>query len=150
MTLKCYDLLKDDNGYPMLLMNNCKEYSITDYNDVVNFIIDHYNLRNLMEEYVCLIALDNGLHIKGIFELSHGGFDSAICGIKEVFCRLLLVGATGFILVHNHVSGNSSPSKYDIQISKKFAKASELMEFKYYDFIIIGDEVTSFKDKDLL
>lgn len=65
---------------------------------------------------------------------------------REVFLRLLLCGASGMILVHNHPSGAVEASKEDFGVFRKFVKASELMGIEFHDFIIIGKEYCSFKE----
>lgn len=150
MIINCYDLLKDEKGFPMLLLTDSESVKVTCSSSVIDFVTNHYKLRSRMDEYVILIALNAALAVKGVFEVSHGGFQEAHCGTKEVFSRLLLVGATGFILVHNHVSGSTVASTADLEVFEKFKKVSKLMEIRLFDFIIVGDDVNSFADRGLV
>ena len=70
---------------------------------------------------------------------------SLLCS-REVFLRLLLCGASGMILVHNHPSGSVAASKDDFSVFKKLVMASEMMGIQFLDFIIIGKGYCSFKE----
>lgn len=150
MIINCYDLLKDDDGFPYLLLRKTESSRITKASEAVEFAIDHYNLRSQFEEYVILLALDSSMRVKGIFEISHGGFQQAFCGLKETFSRLLLVGASCFIVMHNHPSGRSKESDDDFRMFKRLEEASKMMDIKLLDFIIVGDDINSFADRGLL
>lgn len=71
--------------------------------------------------------------------LSIGGIDLALISAKDVFKGVLLTNSTGFILVHNHPSGDPTPSQQDQEIIKKLVKQAEIMEIDFIDFIIVGD-----------
>jgi len=62
-----------------------------------------------------------------------------------------MVGASKFILVHNHPGGNCKPSENDKRLTDKIKKGSEILDLELLDHIIIGGySYCSFKDKDLL
>jgi len=82
----------------------------------------------------------NARQIPNCFEvLSIGGVDLALVSAKDVFKGVLLTNSTGFILVHNHPSGDPSPSEQDQSIIKKLEKQAKIMEIDFIDFLIIGD-----------
>lgn len=54
--------------------------------------------------------------------------------------RLLLSGATQFAVVHNHPSGDPTPSNADLQVTRKLYEASKLMDIEFTDHIILGDD----------
>lgn len=91
------------------------------------------------EEHGYLIAMDVKNKPVGVFEISHGAASFSVLQTREVFIRLLLCGASGFILAHNHPSGDPSPSEEDIEVTKKFTEAGKLMAVPLIDHIIIGD-----------
>ena len=60
-------------------------------------------------------------------------------GTREIFVRNFLLGASSFVLVHNHPSGDSTPSDTDISSTNKIKSASLIMGIKLLDHIIFGD-----------
>jgi len=72
--------------------------------------------------------------------------------IRILFKRLLVAGASSFIIVHNHPSGNRKPSPNDVKTTKKIKECSELLDLKLLDHIIItGDDwYSSFGKEGLL
>ena len=91
------------------------------------------------DEFVWLLCLNSRLELVGIFELSRGDNGTAIVSIPGIFERLLLAGGRGFILVHNHPSGDVSPSKNDEETTEQLIKASDIMGIRFYDSIIVTD-----------
>ena len=70
---------------------------------------------------------------------------------REVIKRALDLGATAIILVHNHPSGDLTPSKADIDITKQIIKAGELMGVGVHDHLIIAEKGHfSFKSHHLM
>jgi DNA repair protein RadC len=71
--------------------------------------------------------------------------------VRILLRKALETGAVGLILAHNHPSGNLSPSRADVEITKKVKKASETMDIRVLDHIILsGGEYYSFADEQLL
>lgn len=62
-----------------------------------------------------------------------------MCGVREIFVRLLLSGAAQFVMIHNHPSGDDSPSGMDCQATQRLIEAGKLMGIPMVDSIIIGD-----------
>ena len=68
----------------------------------------------------------------------YGTYNSSLVGIREIMIRALLCGASNIIIIHNHPSGVSEPSKEDKAITEKLEKAAELIGIHFCDHIIIG------------
>ena len=80
-----------------------------------------------------------------------GGINGCTVDIRILFRRLLSVGATAFIIVHNHPGGDSLPSQEDKRLTEKVKKAATILDLNFLDHIIISDDgYTSFKDLFLL
>ena len=108
-------------------------------------------LEKKAEERVYVLALDAKCHPLGISEISHGTATLSLAGKKELFTRLLLMGATGFVLVHNHPSGCPEPSKEDNSLTGAVKDMAKLMEMTMHDHIIIGKRTYfSFRQNDSL
>jgi DNA repair protein RadC len=67
-----------------------------------------------------------------------------------VFKRAIQESAYGIILVHNHPSGDPSPSENDIEVTEKLIEVGELLGVKVIDHVIVGrEELWSWRNKDL-
>lgn len=72
--------------------------------------------------------------------MSEGSIDQAAVHVREVIRRALDLGSAAIILVHNHPSGDPSPSRADIQLTKEIAEAGRKLGIAVHDHIIIGAE----------
>ena len=71
--------------------------------------------------------------------------------IRSIFSRAILCNANSIIVAHNHPSGIVKPSHEDISITRRIKEASEILDIKLIDHIIIGeDSYYSFKNEGLL
>lgn len=106
--------------------------------DAVRVMRDIFWLHERADEYVYLACLD----IKGrpivFFEVSHGNCTKAMAGPREILVRALLCGASGIILVHNHPSGDPSPSGEDGQETEQIRSAAALVGIDFVDHVIIA------------
>ncbi len=83
--------------------------------------------------------------------MGDGGLDQAGIDPRTVIRRGLDLGAAGLILVHNHPSGSTEPSRADIQITNRIAEAGRLLGITVHDHVIVGRlGHTSFKAKGLI
>lgn len=117
--------------------------------DVVDeLIIDMKYLKR--EEFRCVL-LDNNNNIISIETISVGSLTSSIVHPREVFNRAIKKSAVSIILVHNHPSGNLTPSKDDIGITERLNKAGKILGIRILDHIIIGNtEYYSFREKNIV
>lgn len=81
-------------------------------------------------------------------KLSEGGISTTTMDPKVIFCEALTSGCSGFILAHNHPSGNIKPSSADIINTKKIIKGGIFLDIQLLDHIIIaGNTYTSLADE---
>lgn len=103
------------------------------------------------DEVFYVLTLNTKNTITGIFEVSRGTLNASIVHPRDVFKRALLANANSIFLVHNHPSGDTTPSNEDINITNKLSDIGNLMGIKVLDHVIIGDgEYLSFKEKNLI
>lgn len=76
---------------------------------IVQMFNDVFDLSSMAEEYVYLAAFSAAYKVLGIFEVSHGTVRTTTANPREIFIRLLLSGASCFIICHNHPSGDCKP-----------------------------------------
>lgn len=102
------------------------------------------------EEHMYMLCLNSKLKLNGVFEISHGNVNSSIVGAREVFQKALLGNAVSIILIHNHPSGDCTPSRQDIEVTKRLVEAGKIVGIDVLDHIIIGQSYTSLKEKGYL
>lgn len=102
------------------------------------FARDFLKLHEQTEEYLYMICMNVKLDMTSVFELSHGNVNSSIVSVREMFQKALLANAVSIIVIHNHPSGDPSPSREDIQVTERMVKAGELLGVQVLDHIIIG------------
>lgn len=100
------------------------------------------------EEYLYLVCMNVKNRITGVFEISHGNVNSSIFGVREILQKALLANAVNIIVMHNHPSGDPSPSREDIKVTERLREAGKLVGIDLLDHIIVGDgKFTSLKEK---
>ncbi len=67
-----------------------------------------------------------------------GSVDEAAVHVREVIARAIALGATALILVHNHPSGDPTPSKQDIRLTREIVDAGRHMKITVHDHVIVG------------
>ena len=107
---------------------------------VVKMMCDVFQIHLRAEEYVYLLSLDIKCRVLGIFEVGHGTVNACLLHTREIMIRNVLCGASAFIVIHNHPSGELSISRDDVSTTKKLYEAGELMGIHLLDHIIIGRE----------
>jgi len=108
-------------------------------------------MRYYDREHFCVLYLDRkgGLVIKE--DVSVGGLSSSIVHPREVFKTAVKCSAASIILVHNHPSGDPTPSREDIEITRRLIEAGSIMGIEVLDHLIIGqNKYCSLKEKGLL
>lgn len=131
--------------------NYTREKQIKEPQDIYNLMCDIYNLQNKAEEYLYLIVMNSKAKPISIFEISHGNVNSSIIDVRGIMLKTLFSNGVSIALVHNHPSGDTEPSKCDINCTKKIKEACKLMEINLLDHIIIGrNNWTSLKEMELM
>lgn len=98
-----------------------------------------YDLRDKKKEHLVCLYLNarNSLLKKEI--ISVGLLDKALIHPREIFYPATELNSASLILIHNHPSGDSSPSEKDNQIVEKIVQAGEIMGIPIIDFIIVSE-----------
>ena len=105
----------------------------------------------LPHEEFWIVFLNNSNAVLQAGQLSKGGITGTLVDVRLVLKQALELGAVGLILAHNHPSGTLKPSEADKQITKKLKVASEALDIKVLDHIIITQkEYFSFADENIL
>lgn len=106
-------------------------------------------LKDYSKEHFYIISLNSRNAI--ISEISIGTLNASLVHPREVFAEAIRQRANSIILVHNHPSGDPTPSKDDIKITKKLKEAGKILGIEVLDHIIITrNSYLSFKNKNLI
>lgn len=108
--------------------------------DVFLFCRDVLKTADLAAEELLVLSLDNKKSLTSVFVAAKGSSTQAHADMKEIFKAVLLSNADGFILVHNHPSGNSTPSAEDIALTRRVKEAAVILGLSLVDHVILGDE----------
>lgn len=112
--------------------------SLTHPEEIAKFMNEVFHLDKRTEEYLYMISFSTKMKINGVFEISHGTVNMSLCSPREIYMRALLTGAAYVILIHNHPSGDPTPSKEDLEVCKRMKKAGQIIGVPLCDNIIIG------------
>ena len=115
------------------------------------FLIKYPNFRDMKREIFEAVLLDSGNRIIRDVTISQGTLNASIVHPREVFKAAVDHLAAALILIHNHPSGNKTPSMEDRQVTQQMIKAGEIMGIPVLDHIIIADnEYFSFVKEGLM
>ncbi|MFT4177457.1 MAG: DNA repair protein RadC [Luteolibacter sp.] len=96
-------------------------------------------LRHLVHEEVHVAVVDSRLRHIGTTGISVGTATETSAHPRDVLRPVITRNAYGFILIHNHPSGDASPSRADHRITQRLLEAADLMQVKFLDHVIIGN-----------
>ena len=95
-------------------------------------------LRHLAQEQVVVAVVDARLRHVGTNVVSVGTVSESTAHPREILRPVITRGAHGFVLIHNHPSGDPSPSRADELVTRRLVEASNLMQVRFFDHVIIG------------
>ncbi len=115
------------------------------------FNLFHPLLGDIEHEEFWLLMLNRANRVLGRFKVSQGGLSGTVIDTRIILKKALDSLASSIIVCHNHPSGNAQPSDADVKITEKLKKASEMLEIKLLDHVIIADKsYFSFADEGLI
>ncbi len=117
--------------------------------DAANLVM--YELSALDQEYLYVIHLDTRNRVLGPpLEVYHGSLNTSLIRVGEVFREAVKVNAAGIIVVHNHPSGDPSPSPEDVAVTRTLVEAGKLLDIDVLDHLVIGQHrFVSLKERGL-
>ena len=105
---------------------------------IASLATQYIRMQDLPEEYMYMVCMNTKLDMIGVFEISHGNVNSSIVGTREVFQKALLANAVSIALIHNHPSGDPTPSREDVEVTKRLMEAGKILGIQVLDHLIIG------------
>jgi len=97
-----------------------------------------YEMSGLEQEHLRVILLDTRNHVLGIEEVYKGSVNSSQVHIGEVFKPAIRRNAPAIIVIHNHPSGDPTPSPDDVAVTRAILQAGKLLDIDVLDHMVIG------------
>ena len=116
-------------------------------------IAEYYmeDMRHRKQEYMKLLMLNTKSKLLGETDISKGTVNASLVSPRELFIEALEKHAVSIILLHNHPSGDPTPSTQDVLLTRRIKEAGELLGIELLDHIIIGNNCyISFSEQKLL
>ena len=96
-------------------------------------------LRHEEQERLVCAMLDTRNHFLGDVTVTVGTVNTSLISPRELFLKALAFHAVHLVLIHNHPSGDPSPSREDLSVTRRISRAGELLGITLLDHIVIGD-----------
>ncbi|MCI6914256.1 MAG: JAB domain-containing protein [Lachnospiraceae bacterium] len=155
MKIKTYEMILDEETRHIKLQaketfDYEKGIQVSTPRDVYEMMCALFHLEKCGDEYVYMLAFNTKMRVLGIFEVSHGLGNVSLVDARAVFMRALQIGANNIILVHNHPSGDVTPSEEDMKIYKKLHEAGQMLDIPLVEFMVVADGFYSFQEHTLI
>ncbi len=109
-----------------------------------------YEMQALEQEELRILLLDTRNRVQQIETIYRGSVNSSQVRVAEIFKAAIRRNASNLIVIHNHPSGDPTPSPDDIAITRAIVEAGELLDVKLLDHVIIGSSrFVSLKERGL-
>ncbi|AEJ43835.1 RadC family protein [Alicyclobacillus acidocaldarius] len=105
--------------------------------DAAKYVMDR--LRYLKKEHFVTLLLDTKHRVLAEDMSSVGSLDASIVHPREIFRRAIRISASSILCIHNHPSGDPSPSPEDIAVTRRLVEAGRILGIAVLDHIVIGD-----------
>ena len=109
-----------------------------------------YEMTNLEQEVLKVMLLDTRNHVLRIQDVYQGSLNMSMVRIGEIFKQAIRQNAASIIVIHNHPSGDPTPSPEDIALTRAIVQAGKLLDIDVLDHLVIGGgKFVSLKEKGL-
>ncbi len=109
-----------------------------------------YEMSGLEQEHLRVLLLDTRNHVLEVAEIYRGSVNSSQIHIGEIFKPAIRRGASALIVIHNHPSGNPTPSPDDVAVTRAMVQAGKLLDIDVLDHLVIGHgKYVSLKERGL-
>jgi len=107
-------------------------------------------MRHLDQEELRVLLLDTRNHVLGAPTIYRGSLNTSVVRVGEIFRPALEAAAAAIIIVHNHPSGDASPSPEDVHVTRQIVQAGKLLDVDVLDHLVLGaGRYISMKEKAL-
>ena len=95
------------------------------------------------QEQFYVLCLNTRRRVAGHVLIAMGTLDSVVVHPREVFRAAIVAGAHSLVLMHNHPSGDSTPSEADIRVTRDMIRAGQLLKLEVIDHVIAGERTAT-------
>ena len=117
--------------------SNYRKIQIKSPNDIANLLMEE--LRFEKKEIVKVVIINNKNIILKILDVAIGSGNYSSLNIRNILSETIKMNAPKMILVHNHPSGDPTPSKKDLEVTETLRNAAKILNIELLDHIIIGN-----------
>lgn len=100
------------------------------------------------KEILVVVMVNAKMAPIGFHEVSRGSLNEALAHPREVLRCAVIVGAYGFLMIHNHPSGDPAPSQADRRLTCRIRDASDLLQIRLLDHVVIGADPVYFSFRE--
>jgi DNA repair protein RadC len=115
-----------------------RESPVLDNPEAIVQLLREQNLVKNVETFQVLLLNTRRRLIRVVNEISDGTLDTILVHPREVFRSAIAANAAAIVLVHNHPSGDPTPSEADIKVTRDLIRAGQLLKIEVLDHVIIG------------
>jgi len=113
---------------------------ISEPGNIADILVNSIGVDKYMQEHFSIFVLDTKLNVVGYHEISRGTLNSSPVHPRDVFQAAIATPKCAAIIVtHNHPSGDPTPSRDDIELTKRLINGGEILGVPVMDHIITGD-----------
>ena len=135
-------------GKRLLSTSDEQRVTIHSPQDVANLLMAE--MAFLDQEHLRILLLNTKNQVLGISEVYKGNVNSSVIRAGEVFQEAVRSNCPSVIVVHNHPSGDPTPSQEDVQVTRQLVEAGRLLDIELLDHMVIGRQgFVSLKEKGL-
>jgi len=118
------------------LTTNTLNWTILKPEDISDLL--KFDMQCLEQEELRIVILNTKNHVMEIVDLYRGSVNSSAVRIGEIFRDCVRLNGSAIIVVHNHPSGDPTPSPDDIELTKEIIRAGDLLDIQVLDHIVIA------------
>ena len=99
------------------------------------------DMKGFHQEVVRVVLLDSKHRCITKVEISKGTVNASLAHPREIFRPAIIHSAFAFVLLHNHPSGDPSPSQADVQLTKGIVAGARILQINFLDHLIVGQAI---------
>lgn len=149
--MQLYDLELGGDRHPLLVTEEilcAEDRPMQNPGQIAELAEVCFRISKKAEEYVYMFALDTKGNVLGVFQISKGSVNANHINPREIFIRAILCGAVNIVVLHNHPSGDVTPSEDDLKVCRRIREAGALLGIMMVDFIIVGKGFYSYAEEN--
>lgn len=112
---------------------------VTTLDDAAKFLRQVYNTLDGDREHFVVLVTDYKNQVIGMKVLGSGTYRSVAVSTRDVVLAVLRLDGSGFLVAHNHPTGDTTPSEQDRLLTRRLEQAATVLDLRFLDHVIVGD-----------